>query len=156
MKYRLLKDLPHSKAWEYKIHAQNEDITILETEFAGKVYYSKIPTYYIDNKEWFEEIKEVKSLYELKEWDTYYSIADNWYIETYYIWDEQDLYEVNQELYLYFATKEEVETELQKRKDIAWYKKYCFDNPDDKQAQSVLNLLKHKEIEVIDYFNRIH
>ncbi len=89
---------------------------------------------WINNKEWFEEIKEVKSIYDLNVWDMYYSIEWNGFIDKNEIWDIQDLRDFQRDYYLYFATHKEAMTELQKRKAMATIKKWSHDN--DKETIS--------------------
>ena len=72
-KYKLLKDLPWMKKWgifTFNIDWYDSSSICLWTHIVE------------NNKEWFEEIKEVKSIYNLKEWYEYFYI-DN------YVYDVQ-------------------------------------------------------------------
>ena len=85
-----------------------------------------------NNKEWFEEIKEVKSIYELKGREIYYYIwFTNTWVQRIYecIWDaNRYMIDARIEIWEAFITKEEAETELQKRKAMATIKKWSHDN----------------------------
>ena len=120
-KYKLLKELPGIEVWTV--------FTVDDTKVRRNDWYNS--TNYVNsyfwkellNKEWFEEIKEVKSIYELKEWDKYYFINEHCKIDN----SSADI--VNDRLYWNaFLTKEEAETELKKRKAMATIKKWSHDN----------------------------
>jgi hypothetical protein len=129
MRYKLLKDLPwldagnileehKSEVMEYKCDWIN--VNKLNEALCYIIHKS------IWNPEWFEEIKEVKSIYNLKDWDIYFYIN-----EVYRLCDcgfnkiesQHDLFFWNA-----FLTKEEAETELQKRKAMATIKKWSYNN----------------------------
>ncbi len=70
-KYRLLKDLPFMKEGEYEYNMSAEYGSQLKRN--GNIY--NIPLYWFSNEEWFEEIKEPKSIYNLEKGDDYYHIS---------------------------------------------------------------------------------
>lgn len=78
----------------------------------------------LNNKEWFEEIEEVKSIYDLKDWDVAFNL----------LWDDivldfnEEDHKIAIEAGEVFLTKEQAETELQKRKAMATIKKWSHDN----------------------------
>ena len=76
MKYILKKDLPLAKAGtEVKIscwwivNINNNAITKIDEK---------------DITEWLEEVKEVKTIYDIKWWDIYWSITDTWVVWKYF------------------------------------------------------------------------
>ena len=124
IKYKLLKELPWIEVWTV--------FTVDDTKVRRKDWYNS--TNYVNsyfwkellNKEWFEEIKEVKSIYDLKDWDEYFYIN-----EIYRVRDcEFNKIESQHDLFFWnaFLTKEEAETELKKRKAMANIKKWSHDN----------------------------
>jgi hypothetical protein len=62
MKYKLLKDLPWYKAW-----------TVITTNEKWEFYYYDAKS----NPDFFEEVKEAKTIFDIKEWDTYYLLDEN-------------------------------------------------------------------------------
>jgi len=79
---------------------------------------------WIDNKEWFEEIKEVKSIYDLRRWDEYYFFDSDLNISSSTVIKPKAIAPYG----WIFLTKEEAETELSKRKAMATIKKWSHDN----------------------------
>ena len=82
-----------------------------------------------------QEIKEVKSIYSLEEWDDYYYISAYGDIEfnsdlTLSDFAKWNGVEKNISMWNAFLTKEEAETELKKRKAMATIKKWSNDNND--------------------------
>lgn len=77
--------------------------------------------------ELFEEIIEPKSIFNLKEWDKYYYLYSDWYID--YITFEDDDYDKKYiKNWHAFLTKKEAVKELERRKAIQKIKKYCWEN----------------------------
>jgi hypothetical protein len=120
MKYKLLKELPNAKAGEYT-YLWDNIFSDWNTSF--NIYKE-----WLDNPEWFEEIKETKSIYDLQEGDTFYSfwtdilsLTINWEVAQQHYKNLLEIGEV-------FLTKQEAETELAKRKAIATIKKWSYDN----------------------------
>ena len=112
-KYKLLKDLPFDKEW-----------TIIDSENRWNLVMYPIISRYSDNKEWFEEIKEPKTIYNLKEWDKCYILVYGQALKEDFIW-EYDMRLCMSEIFL---TKQEAETELKKRKALAKIKKWSVEN----------------------------
>jgi len=114
MKYKLLKDTPKIKAGT------------IDRKVFFEINLNINPENYI--WEWFEEVKENKTIYDLKEWDRLYYISDvnktNWVTFTN---DEKSFIEIGNA----FLTKNEAEKELNKR--IAWQtiRKFSIENDDD-------------------------
>lgn len=78
--------------------------------------------------EYFEEItEEQNSIFNIKEWDIYYSICDDSDVES--IIFKNDSYD-NKYIQSWnaFLTEKEAEKEVNRRKAIVNLKKYCFDN----------------------------
>lgn len=78
-------------------------------------------------EEYFEEIKKPESIFNLKKWGKYYTVAAGWNFYGYtYEWcsfDERYIKSWNT-----FLIKEEAEKESERRKSIFNIKKYCFEN----------------------------
>jgi hypothetical protein len=73
MKWILKKDLPLAKAWtevEVKYHSCTSSI-IVSKEWKGLAYVTDSTI-----SEWLEEIKEPKTIYDLKEGDEYFLLSD--------------------------------------------------------------------------------
>lgn len=74
MKYKLLKPLPLAKAWtEVEYFKDTKQITL-----------NRVPIAYIHEEqinEWLEEIKEPKTIYDLKEGDEYWNITEGYISE---------------------------------------------------------------------------
>lgn len=131
-KYKLLKDFLHLKV------GTAVDIFTKEIEWTIKVkkYVISIKDHLIAEiadslgfhfDKLFEEIIEPKSIFNLKEWDMYYLICQDAYID--YLTFADDIYDKK---YLTnwnaFLTKQEAEKEVKKRKAIFNIKKYCWEN----------------------------
>ena len=134
-KYKLLQEIVWCNWWEiflddWTIERENKETTVSKISNNLKEIQIKALISVIDlsNTEWFEEMKEVKSIYDLKDWDIYFYIN-----EVYRVCDcgfnkiesQHDLFFWNA-----FLTKEEAETELKKRKAMATIKKWSHDNND--------------------------
>ena len=107
--YKLIKELPWLEVGE-----------IIDNSFNFSLSYLK-------NTWWIEEIKEPKSIYELKEWDEYFYIDDLWYIQS-IVLDYIQYYELRLEIWNTFLTKQEAEKELDKRKALSKIRKWIFKN----------------------------
>ena len=86
MKVRLLKDLPHCKAWEYEVI---QDGSIYLKDINNNLNVSMIFIWWLDNKDFFEEIQEPT---EFKIWDKVMFINNDeiyWIITWLDIWNEQ-------------------------------------------------------------------
>jgi len=147
MRYKLLKELPGCKKWTIF----DEDGFFIEWEMEESVD-DTIDVHFIDkfkhNKEWFEEIKEVKSIYDLKEWDTYFYIDSNSNVS-----EREDVWYSVKDIFCWnaFLTKEEAETELQKRKDIAEVNKYMYNNKEDHYLIGLIENINLAEEVAIKY-----
>lgn len=130
-KYRLKKDLPTWKAgttfwiWEDEnLYGMSEDWQPVMVYHFSTLFRFNL----LNNKEWFEEIKEKpKSVWDLKKWDKYYYIEINACIDSIKFIDDyidEDLLEI----WNIFLIKEEAEKELEKRRAIQRIKKYCWEN----------------------------
>ena len=104
-----------------------------EFEYDPSVEYEKFTAQWLANviwihrKEWFEEIKEVKSIYDLKVWDKCFDVTACYDIRQ--MSYENVPFDNNKIKYWeLFLTKEEAQTELQKRKAMATIKKWSHDN----------------------------
>ena len=128
MKYRLLKDIPFHTKWAIFIY--DKEKWKAYREWVNKtlgIHWFHDTGFYKLLWEWFEEIKEVKSIYDLEEDDTYYTTSISWYIQK-ESWTEHSARQETIELWNAFLTKEEAETELQKRKAMATIKKWSWEN----------------------------
>ena len=127
-KYKLLKDLPNAKAWEYELD-QSKQFEVVLTNWT---YSFNIFNSWLNNKEWFEEIKEVKSIYDLWKYNIYYYIGftNSWKQYIYECIPDQNHNMINArvEIWEAFLSRKEAETELQKRKAMATIKKWSHDN----------------------------
>ncbi len=135
MRYKLLKDIKWVDKWEIATFEEDKDLCgwlalnssweyIISTNWKiNEILVWFVRAIWI-HPEWFEEIKEVKSIYDLGKLDEYYIITHYCEIEKHQIlhWLSVDL------MYNTFLTKEEAETELQKRKAMATIKKWSHDN----------------------------
>ena len=72
MKYKLLKPLPWIEVWT--ILKELEDVHPFWNGCVSRTFATKYPDF-------FEEVKEIKSIYDLKEGDEYWRIYDDNYIE---------------------------------------------------------------------------
>lgn len=91
MKYILKKDLPLAKAGtEIELYKDSEGIYSniwlpLDINYAREIATINP----LDIPEWLEEVKEPKTIYDLKEGDVYWYISDNWIIDNHiYHWHE--------------------------------------------------------------------
>lgn len=124
IKYKLLKDINGSEAgytFNYEAISWNYwkwEAILLNVQHLAYIIW-------IDNKEWFEEIKETMSIYDLEEDDEIYTI-ELWtiYHASYYFENQQKLLSAGD----IFLTKEEAETELSKRKAMQIIKKWSWEN----------------------------
>ena len=88
MKYKLLKSLPDIETGtiiEYKDDKYFfENWSEVHAEF-NDIFYR---IFHRDSKDWYEEVKEVKTIYDLKEWDIYWNITE-WYVSKHSViqWD---------------------------------------------------------------------
>lgn len=128
-KYKLLKNFLYLKVGDIV------NITHLCWSEMKKYIISKdkwiiaeiIDSTYFVFEEYFEEIKEEKSIFELQEWDKYYIINCDWNIGLCdYDWWNLDRKFIK--TWNIFLTKEEAEKELARRKAIQRIKKYCWEN----------------------------
>lgn len=126
MKYKLLKEIPWYKELEI--------IEFDADKYSAGVYkwdaiYNLIANMHwiwIENKEYFEKIEEKKSIYDLKEWDKYYSVSHTWINGLLYTGLHID--ETILKYWNAFLTIEEALLEFNKRKAIATIKKWSYDN----------------------------
>ena len=105
MKYKLLKDLPGISAWEFEYDI-NESVL-----WKGDYNYS-VPREWLKDKEWFEEIKEVKSIpeHEMLLW----ICSKIWYHFDFFDWSQEEEWEIfveYQDIYKIATVWERIETE---------------------------------------------
>lgn len=132
-KYKLLKDFLHLKAGTaVDIFKRKDEWLISVTKYVISIKDWLIAEI-VDSinfafDEYFEEItEEQNSIFNIKEWDIYYSICDDSDVES--IIFENDSYD-NKYIQSWnaFLTEKEAEKEVNRRKAIVNLKKYCFDN----------------------------
>ena len=120
--FKLLKDLPWIKAWEIITYWE------IPNSYLKNYLYD-----YLDNTEWFEEIKEPKTIYNLEDWDYFYYINYinyNWnVIKDIWRWYEVDVNCLN--IWNVFLTQEEAEKKLAKMKARAKIKRWIYENDDN-------------------------
>lgn len=87
MKYKLLKELPMIKVWEEVYIEQNSSETYaIHKSWMYGTYNMRIS----DLSEWLEEVKEPKTIYDLKKGDKYYEVYANLQINSnIYNWHSQ-------------------------------------------------------------------
>ena len=83
MKYKLLKELPLADIWDEVEYF--ESTTEIRKKWVAIAYLHKNLI-----SEWLEEVKEPKTIYDLKKWDKYYVLDD---------WNEVTKYEVPSNTY---------------------------------------------------------
>ncbi len=133
-KYKLLKELPWLEVWTI-IEYKDGIIYYLDTihfEEIGDMIKDIIENKWIEW--WLEEIKP-KSIYELKKWDTYYSINNFNRVEKVII-THSSYYENDLEYWNVFLTNQEAKQELRKRKALAAIKKWIW----EKKVKKILEL----------------
>jgi len=134
-KYKLLKELPWLEVWtifeynnEYLRVGWTYDIT-KEAIHSSEALQELIK--YWQYKNWLEEIKEPKSIYELQYWDKYYYITDWFNVNKDILLDELAKkwdYKERLSVWNVFLTEQEAEKELNKRKALAYIKKWIWEN----------------------------
>lgn len=131
-KYKLKKDLLHLRAGDVVDVFKRKDewpisITKYVISIKGWLIAEIVESTKFSFEDYFEEIEERKSIFNLKRWDIYYSICDDSDVES--IIFENDSYD-NKYIQSWnaFLTEKEAEKEVNRRKAIVNLKKYCFDN----------------------------
>ena len=132
-KYKLKKDFLYLKTGD------TVEITRVKDLWAG------LPRYIISKNQWiiaeildsthfvfdeyFEDIESPKNIFDLQEWDKYYSLNSNWYVclDNYNSKFDKDVVENGNA----FLIKQEAEKESERRKAIQRIKKYCWENDID-------------------------
>lgn len=148
-KYKLLKDLPRAKAGEIVIitNAHSNTAGILKINKWNEDETQRPRLAFIHTKnvdEWLEEIREQKTVWDLKEGYEYFCLDSEGSI---------DIEEWNNNLYHIdvrlngniFLTYEEAKKERERRKAITTIQKYCWENNID-------NSWKENDYEVRYYF----
>lgn len=131
-KYKLKKDLPTWKAGTIFWVWEDECLYGLSEDNKPIMVYSAITLINFDllkNSEWFEEVEEEKSIFELDYGDKYFYIDD--FSEVKEAEVEKEYFESFENDLNYgnvFLTKAEAEKELEKRQAIQRIKKYCWEN----------------------------
>ena len=131
--YKLKKEFLHLKAWTVvDIFKKKDEWTISITRYVISIkdwlIAEIVDSIHFAFDEYFEEItEEQNSIFNIKEWDIYYSICDDSDVES--IIFENDSYD-NKYIQSWnaFLTEKEAEKEVNRRKAIVNLKKYCFDN----------------------------
>lgn len=131
--YKLKKEFLHLKAWTVvDIFKKKDEWTISITRYVISIkdwlIAEIVDSIHFVFDEYFEEItEEQNSIFNIKEWDIYYSICDDSDVES--IIFENDSYD-NKYIQSWnaFLTEKEAEKEVNRRKAIVNLKKYCFDN----------------------------
>ena len=134
-KYKLKKDLLHLRAGDVVDVFKRKDewpisITKYVISIKGWLIAEIVESTKFSFEDYFEEIEERKSIFNLKRWDIYYSICDDSDVES--IIFENDSYD-NKYIQSWnaFLTKEEAEKESERRRAIQRIKKYCWENDID-------------------------
>ena len=83
MKYKLLKDLPLAKAGTEVYLERNSTTT---SKIHAKWVYDLWSIVDTNIPEWLEEVKEPKTIYDLKKWDTFYCIRSDWITKEELVW----------------------------------------------------------------------
>lgn len=119
-KYKLLKDIKGVKAWTIFKYDKN----IFNSELYKKNFsiYNLILIIWIDNKDFF---KEIKSIFELNYWDDFYHLWLDWDILRD---DNIDLYKIDLNLWNIFSTEHDAEKEKAKRIALINIKKWRYEN----------------------------
>lgn len=131
-KYKLKKDFLHLKAGDVVDVFKRKDewpisITKYVISIKGWLIAEIVESTKFSFEDYFEEIEERKSIFNLREWDKYYYLYSDWYID--YITFEDDDYDKKYiKNWHAFLTKKEAVKELERRKAIQKIKKYCWEN----------------------------
>lgn len=128
MKYKLLKDIIGSEAWtifEYKKVSYWNWVELVEWKSLWNIL-DLIKAIWIDNKEYFKVIQEEsKSVFDLKEWDEFYLLFNNWWALKYnnisYYTDELSQWNI-------FLTRKEAEKDRDKRTSLVNIKRWRYKN----------------------------
>lgn len=131
--YKLKKEFLHLKAWTVvDIFKKKDEWTISITRYVISIkdwlIAEIVDSIHFVFDEYFEEItEEQNSIFNIKEWDIYYSICDDSDVES--IIFENDSYD-NKYIQSWnaFLTEKEAEKEVKRRKAIQKIKKYCWEN----------------------------
>lgn len=132
-KYKLKKDFLYLKVWTIlDIFKKKDEWTISITRYVISIkdwlIAEIVDSIHFVFDEYFEEItEEQNSIFNIKEWDIYYSICDDSDVES--IIFENDSYD-NKYIQSWnaFLTEKEAEKEVKRRKAIQKIKKYCWEN----------------------------
>ena len=143
---RLIKDLPNAKAGELVIITNEYNSSVFKINKCNKDGTRWLRLAFIKEKnlnDWLEEIKP-KTIWDLKEWDDFYTIFNNYIYEN--TINNYKHFETNYlETWNVFLNREEAEQELEKLKAIQRVRKYCYDN-------NINNSWKENDYEVRYYF----
>lgn len=125
IKYKLLKDLPLAKAGE--IVFLNENINMIyqtgDDDCVIPIAHIKMDK----QNEWLEEIRELKSVWDLKEWDEHYCIDSQGFIDV-GEWKD-NLWNISKRKNgNVFLTISEAERECDRRNAIGKIQQYCYEN----------------------------
>ena len=130
--YKLKKDLLHLRAGDVVDVFKRKDewpisITKYVISIKGWLIAEIVESTKFSFEDYFEEIEERKSIFNLKRWDIYYSICDDSDVES--IIFENDSYD-NKYIQSWnaFLTEEEATKEVERKKAIQKIKKYCWEN----------------------------
>lgn len=132
-KYKLKKDFLYLKVWTIlDIFKKKDEWTISITRYVISIkdwlIAEIVDSIHFVFDEYFEEItEEQNSIFNIKEWDIYYSICDDSDVES--IIFENDSYD-NKYIQSWnaFLTKEEATKEVERRKSIQRVKKFMYEN----------------------------
>ena len=131
-KYKLKKDFLHLRAGDVVDVFKRKDewpisITKYVISIKGWLIAEIVESTKFSFEDYFEEIEERKSIFNLKRWDIYYSICDDSDVES--IIFENDSYD-NKYIHRWdaFLTEEEATKEVERKKAIQKIKKYCWEN----------------------------
>ena len=133
-KYKLLKDFLYLPAGTVvDIFKRKDEWLISITKYVISVKDWLIAeivdsTHFVFD-EYFEDIESPKNIFDLQEWDKYYSLNSNWYVclDNYNSKFDKDVVENGNA----FLIKQEAEKESERRKAIQRIKKYCWENDID-------------------------
>ena len=102
MKYKLLKDLPLAKAgMEVRIEWNSCTTSMIHSD----KHYSLWTILNTDIPEWLEEVKEPKTIYDLKFWDHYWTLSNRNNFSHDHCWMSQSFFETD--VFCTFVTERE-------------------------------------------------
>ena len=127
-KYRLLKDLPGLPAGTTIGYDAGDVFVVDNVKYSTDLLPILRDIFRCCYEWWIEEIKEEpKSIYELRDWWTYFYINDKWEIIK-HDWLLREWFKKRLEIWNIFLTEQEAEKELEKKKAMSRIKKWIYEN----------------------------